>query len=583
MFSLLRSSLMTPGIFLVLTASAAMAQSAPPTTQPSQQPIADTQIAPRGSGLSSPNPKPSSSPAPAPIVTPASVTSPSPAAPTTPPTTPVVPSNRQSTILLPGTSIRPLLGRLDNVPVFNSNSPEMVRTEGILLSTFSPTGKRFPAAHLNYPLKGRFDIFAHHITQLDRPNAVTTLYLGILIHNPGTETVSVSLPQGATYLSTPEAPFRSLPSLVDNPTGFVFSGPGSRVMNHVLRGRRQLVFPSQLVLPPGASQMLVNLPIPLPRRNGARPVAPQIQQIQPLQELMGGAQPFFPIIEDAPPMMGARAPSSNGRSLLAYLDSSGPVHVASMAMYSRIDQYGAERPPSLTDWQNLVMNGNLIAPRDKPPSPMELVNVNTPGSRFFYSRVAGVSRGSQWLARLTDPTGGDKLTIPLPGHAISYGISTLHRGTLGTGQVQSAPMLARYPDTAYYSHGNYGVRYTLTLPLYNPTPQLQAVTVKVQTPLKDDDGRSASLNFLERPTSKVFFRGTVRVNYNGDDGVLYSRFVHLVQRQGQRGEPIVLLNLQPGERRQVEVDFLYPPDATPPQVLTVATQVVANSLTSRNP
>jgi hypothetical protein len=552
MFSLLRSSLMTPGIFLVLTASAAMAQSASPTTQPSQQPITDTQITQRGSSIPGPNPKPSTSPAPAPIVTPASVTSPSPATPTTPPITPVVPSNRQSTVLLPGTSIRPLLGRLDNVPVFNSNSPEMVRTEGILLSTFSPTGKRFPAAHLNYPLKGRFDVFAHHITQLDRPNAVTTLYLGILIHNPGTETVTVSLPQGATYLSTPDAPFRSLPSLVDNPTGFVFSGPGSRVMNHVLRGRRQLVFPSQLVLPPGASQMLVNLPIPLPRRNGARPVAPQIQ---PLQELMGGAQPFFPMIEDAPPMMGAHAPSSNGRSLLAYLDSSGPVHVASMAMYSRIDPYGTERPPSLTDWQNLVLNGNLIAPRDKPPSPMELVNVNTPGSRFFYSRVAGVSRGSQWLARLTDPSGGDKLTIPLPGHAISYGISTLHRGTLGTGQV----------------------------PLYNPSPQLQAVTVKIQTPLKDDDSRSASLNFLERPTSKVFFRGTVRVNYNGDDGVLYSRFVHLVQRQGQRGEPIVLLNLQPGERRQVEVDFLYPPDATPPQVLTVATQVVANSLTSRNP
>jgi hypothetical protein len=580
MFSLLRSSLMAPGIFLVVTASAAMAQSTPPTTQPSEQPVVDTRITQRGSSIPSPNPKPSSSPAATPIVTPASVTSPSPATPTTPPTTPVVPSNRQSTVLLPGTSIRPLLGRLDNVPVFNSNSPEMVRTEGILLSTFSPTGKRFPAAHLNYPLKGRFDIFAHHITQLDRPNAVTTLYLGILIHNPGTETVSVSLPQGATYLSTPEAPFRPLPSLVDNPTGFVFSGPGSRVMNHVLRGRRQLVFPSQLIIPAGESRMLVNLPIPLPRRNGARTVAPQLQ---PLQELMGGGQPFFPMIEDAPPMMGARAPSSNGRSLLAYLDSSGPVHVASMAMYSRLDPYGAERPPSLTDWQNLVLNGNLIAPRDKPPSPMELVNVNTPGSRFFYSRVAGVSRGSQWLARLIDPSGGDKLTIPLPGHAISYGISTLHRGTLGTGQVQSAPMLARYPDTAYYSHGNYGVRYTLTLPLYNPSPQPQAVTVKIQTPLKDDDSRSASLNFLERPTSKVFFRGTVRVNYNGDDGVLYSRFVHLVQRQGQRGEPIVLLNLQPGERRQVEVDFLYPPDATPPQVLTVATQVVANSLTSRNP
>lgn len=44
-----------------------------------------------------------------------------------------------------------------------------------------------------------------------------------------------------------------------------------------------------------------------------------------------------------------------------------------------------------------------------------------------------------------------------------------------------------------------------------------------------------------------------------------------MQRRGQRGEPLALLRLQPGERRLVKVDFLYPPDATPPQVLTINT------------
>lgn len=32
--------------------------------------------------------------------------------------------------------VRPLPGSLDKIPVFNSNSPELVQTEGILLSTF---------------------------------------------------------------------------------------------------------------------------------------------------------------------------------------------------------------------------------------------------------------------------------------------------------------------------------------------------------------------------------------------------------------------------------------------------------------
>jgi hypothetical protein len=474
--------------------------------------------------------------------------------------------------------VRPLPGQLDQVPVFNSNSPEMVRTEGILLSTFPQGGMRSPQAHLNYPLQGRFDIFAHHITQLDRPGAVTTLYLGILVHNPGTETVIVDVPQGATYLSTPDAPFRPLPSLIDNPTGFVFSGPGSRVMNYVLRGRRQTSLPSQLLLPPGESRMLTSLPIPLPRRS-PRITPPLIQvPLMPFAEV-GAGQAAFPLIDDIPGF-GVREPSSNGRSFLAYLNSTGPVYVASMAMYSRVGVDGIERPPALADWQQLLVNGNLVSPRDKTPTPIEVAN--TPGSRFFYSRVSGISQGSSWASTLTDPKGGNLLTIAAPGRSISYGISTLHRGTLGTGQVQSAPMLTRYPDTAYFAHGNYGVRYNLTLPLYNPSPLPQPVAVMLQTPLKDES-IGGSLNFLQTPAPQVFFRGTVRVNYNGDDGTLLSRFVHLVQRRGQRGEPIAILTLQPGQRRQVEVDLLYPPDATPPQVLTVSTLQSSDWLTRRQP
>ena len=81
--------------------------------------------------------------------------------------------------------VRVLPGKLDSLPVFNSNSPEVVQTEGILLSTFPPEGKQVPSAHLNFPFKGRFDIFAHHIAKAKNREETRTLFQGIIIvHNP---------------------------------------------------------------------------------------------------------------------------------------------------------------------------------------------------------------------------------------------------------------------------------------------------------------------------------------------------------------------------------------------------------------
>jgi hypothetical protein len=80
--------------------------------------------------------------------------------------------------------VRPLPGKLDTVPVFNSNSPELVQTEGILLSTFPSEGKRVPTAHLNFPLQGRFDLFAHHVAKAPSLLNLRSLYLGVILHNP---------------------------------------------------------------------------------------------------------------------------------------------------------------------------------------------------------------------------------------------------------------------------------------------------------------------------------------------------------------------------------------------------------------
>lgn len=458
--------------------------------------------------------------------------------------------------------IRPLPGHLDNIPVFNSNSPEMVRSEGILLSTFPPQGKWQPAAHLNYPIQGRFDVFAHHITQSNRAVSTPTIYLGLLAYNPSDRPVTVTFYQAASFLSTPDAPFRSLPAIVDNPIGYVFSGPGSRVTNQVLRGVRQTFFPSQVVIPAREARMLSNLPLPLPTQFPNAVINRARAEFMINQD--GTVGPMMPLITDVSPF--GEVSSSNGRSTLMHLQSNGPIYLAKMSMFARMSEHGTERAPTLEEWWTMLHRGQLVTPRDIPPTPP-----NSTSPRFFYGRVAGISRGSQWKASLTDEHGqGTALTIPAPGRAISYGISTLHRGTLGTGQIQSAPMLARYPDTAYYAHGNYGVHYSLTLPLLNDSRSFQSVVVTLQTPLKQDH-RTVSLQFLEPPAPQVFFRGTVRVRFTDDVGQPQERYVHLVQRRGQRGEPLVTLNMRPGEKRNVSVDLLYPPDATPPQVLTVAT------------
>jgi hypothetical protein len=220
----------------------------------------------------------------------------------------------------------------------------------------------------------------------------------------------------------------------------------------------------------------------------------------------------------------------------------------------------------LAEWQRLLDTGSLAEPRGATPTPLD-----PPREPTVFGRVAGVSEGSRWQSSIADNSNVDYLSIPQPGKAFSYALGTLHLITLGTGQIQSAPMLKRYPDTAYFAHSNYGVEYNLTLPLKNSTTQPQTVTVSVQTPLKDEAGTDRLL-FLKPQVEQVFFRGTVKVRYQDDKGQTQTRFVHLVQRRGQPGEPLITLNLPPGARREVQVDFIYPPDSTPPQVLTVKTK-----------
>jgi len=423
--------------------------------------------------------------------------------------------------------VRALPGQLDRIPVFNSNSPELVQTEGILLSTFPPSGKQQPTAHLNFPFNGIFDLFAHHAFKAIDPE-LTSLYLGIIVYNPGDRPVTLSVLQAASYLSQPDAPFIQLAPQVDNDQGDVYAGPGSRVMSDILRGRRQDIFPADLTIAPRSYQMLMNLPIPV----------------------------------------ASLDPPLNGRSTLLRLQSDGQVYLASLALLARKNADGSERSPTLEEWRSLLERGGLSSGRDRVPTPLDQIGTTSP---FVYGRVAGVAQGARWQAQVTDSPSATTLTIPAPGKAFSYGLSTLIGGRLGTEQIQSAPMLVRYPDTAYQAHGNYGVEYNLALPLHNSTQQAQTVTVALQTPIKEDELSTDGLRFFDPLPTPTFFRGTVRVSYADDQGLPRTRYVHLVQRRGQPGEALLTLKMAVGDRRLVQFSFLYPPDASPPQVLTVRT------------
>jgi len=444
--------------------------------------------------------------------------------------TPILPPVQK--LVVQPQEIRALPGQLDKVPMFNSNSPEVVQTEGILLSTFPPSGKAVPSAHLNFPLVGSFNLLAHHIARASKPGDWRPLYLGVLVFNPGLRPATLDILQAVSYVTNPDAPFIDLPPLVDNRLGTVYSGPGSRVMNDILRGIHQADFPSQIVIPAKQSKMLFNLPIRL----------------------------------------------GNSRSTFMRLRSNEPIYMASLAMSARSNFPVKKddpavpfslpyKAPMLEEWQKLLTTGKLAEPRDRIPTPPNQTNVD-----ILYGRVAGVAQGSQWRTEVNDRPGERSLSIPQQGQAFSYPLSTVSRTTFGTGQVQSAPLLVRYSDTAYRAHGNYGVHYSLTFPLVNNTDEPQTVTMAIQTPLKQED-RPDGLRFLEPPDQQVFFRGTVQLSYNDDQGFPQTRLVHLVQRRGQQGDPLVTLNMKRRDRRLVKVDFLYPPDAIPPQVLTVRTQM----------
>lgn len=423
--------------------------------------------------------------------------------------------------------VAPLGGGLDRVLMVNDNNPELVKAAGILISTFDgargPDGRALgvPSAHLNVPLSGVFELFSHHVYAGRPENLDSTLWLAVVAAPRGRQPVQLRLVQGATALSQSKdpsqsaAPFLPLPPLMRQQGGSpVWSGPGSRVATELLNRERSPLLPHQWTLPPGRLSTLVVLPLPV-----------------------RGLDPLL-----------------NGRNLQMRLESSGPVDLATLAAFGPLEQ-----PPPQAVWAELLEGG--LCPREHPPSP------RGSSGPLVYSRVSGVQIGSTWTGRLTD-SGSAALSVRQA--PISWPISSLERGSLGTGQVQTAELQAFYPGTAWAAHGNYGVDYRLTLPLVNDTAAPVVLQLALESPLKHDTPLGG-LRFRATPAAAVMFRGPVEVA-GLDDGQGRAsgrqRF-HLVLRGGEAGPVLGTISLAAGQRRAVQVRLIYPADATPPQVLSL--------------
>jgi hypothetical protein len=336
---------------------------------------------------------------------------------------------------------------------------------------------------------------------------------------------------GATALSQAvdgkeaQAPFLPLPPLMPQGLTPVWSGPGSRVATELLLRlpRAQAEWPERWTLQPGILTPLMVLPLPVK-----------------------GLDPLL-----------------NGRNLQLRFQSDGPVDVATLAAF------GPEgTPPPPEAWARILAGG--LSPKEHAPTPR-----GAPG-RMVYSRVSGVQRGATWTGRMTDP---GQATLSASRAPISWPISALERGSLGTGQVQTAEMSAFYPGTAWAAHGNYGVTYVLTLPLRNDTRGPLRLALALESPLKMDApagglkfrGAPLTAAAAAQPSGPVMFRGTVEVSgLDGPEGrPLGRQGFHLVQRAGQEGPPLGTVTLAPGATRQVQVRLIYPADATPPQVLSL--------------
>jgi hypothetical protein len=423
---------------------------------------------------------------------------------------PASPLASQSPRILAVNTIHPLPGGLNQTQVLNSNSPEMVKEDGVLISTFS--GKD---TDLDHRFVGPFELFLHHIAETAFLDGRDTLWIGLL-GRADESLVRLKMLGGVSHLTGPDAPFKELAPLVDDPEGQVYSGPGSRVAVDQLMGRAgQLTDYWQIEA--GKTRLLQSWPIP--------------------------AKNFL-------------IPGRNARSGIFRFEADSPVRLAAVALYGRSgDRF------ELADYEKFVKDGKRAGPPDKAAT---IYNPRT--LSFVYGRVAGVQSGARWVGTLFDKASD---TLKSPGDWLGFPIAALYGNTLGTRQIQAPDLLKRYPTSAVQAQGSYGVLYELTIPLDNPGDTACQYALGFSSPLKMTGDKPGAPMYGNADGKPVMFRGPLRLDWLDTDGKPRQLMRHITLRQGEAGRAFAELGVPPRQRINARLSLIYPADCTPTQLLTI--------------
>jgi Protein of unknown function (DUF3370) len=405
--------------------------------------------------------------------------------------------------------VKPLRAHADSVMVFNSNCPEVVLKPGILLSTFAPLGKDVPENHLGYAFKDDFGIFMHHINKQTKETADQTLFLNLIAHNSTHKPATLTLNEMATYCTRPDAPFFDRPALAEDADNKLVSGPGDKVCADFVHGSAAKDA-LNVEIGPGATAIVAQIPV----------------SVKGLESAL------------------------NGRSFYGLGHIQGALELANIATF------GTE-PPTLSMLNEMVQQSLMAKPREYEKLRPSQERSGSKG-RFIYGRVCGVQRGSQL---------GRKIALVLRENKeinCSYPISSLPNGTFGTKDSQSLPLFRRYDDTAYSAHGNYCVRYKVTFSVRNDDKVERSIAVRFDSPVKSDKNE---IVYLENGSKSMFYRGSVKLSSDS-----YERYFHVTLHKGEKLPPLDVFKLAPRETREIAIELFYPPDATPPQMLTISSK-----------
>lgn len=412
--------------------------------------------------------------------------------------------------------ISPLPGGLDQRLVLHSNNPERIETAGILISTRAQAGDAF----LSQPLSGDFDLFLHHIARTPILSG-EQIYLGLVASLPDTQTsgsVELKLLRGNAFLTRPDAPFIELPAVQANSAELIFSGPGDRLA--------------------------------LAELTQASTIKPQRWQISKpvlLNSWQLPTNPLWAIQQD------------NALSGLLHFRSQADIDLSLIAIK-------ASSPPALADYLALLKQAQRAGPADANATvydPQEPPG----GGTFRYGRVAGLVQGSQWQGQIeVSPTQISQLESAT---ALAWPVASLYLKRYGTGQSQSAPVIKRLPGAAIESQGNYGLHYRLEIKL-PAREQARRYRLSLTQPQSVNQGQPV---FLNPPATQISFRGSIQVSEAGLTPPAVTR-THLVLHAGERPAPFWQADIAAAETRSLLIEWVYPADATPPQLLLLESEPI---------